>query len=30
MKTKNEGGWSEYITELMKDGTVSDREQYLF
>jgi hypothetical protein len=30
MKTKNEGGWSEYITELMKDGTVSDREHVSF
>jgi hypothetical protein len=30
LKTKNVGGWAGYITEHMKDGTVSDREHVAF
>jgi hypothetical protein len=30
LKTKNVGDWAEYITEHMKDGTVSDREHVAF
>jgi hypothetical protein len=30
LKTKNMGGWSGYIVEHMKDGTVSDREHVAF
>jgi hypothetical protein len=26
LKTKNVGGWSNYITKLMKEGTVNNRE----
>jgi hypothetical protein len=30
LKTKNVGGWAGYISEHMKDGTVSDREHVAF
>jgi hypothetical protein len=30
LKTKNVGDWTRYITEHMKDGTVSDREHVAF
>jgi hypothetical protein len=30
LKTKNVGGWSSYIVEHMKEGTVSNREHVAF